>query len=113
MDAKRGSETVLSIDMLTQQLITWPSWRSAGGLKMKMGWINPDQKGRLKLLLPLLSNPSPLTYNEAFSSQLRKQQQQFDTLMSKVQAMVTTLQSDNSQAASTYSKGGPFNLDEG
>ena len=67
----------------------------------------PRPKGKVKVAAATTSTPSPLTYNEAFSRQLRKQQQQFDTLMSKVQAMVTTLQSHNSQAASTCSKGGP------
>ena len=42
-----------------------------------------------------------------FQGNCRKQQQQFDTLMSKVQAMVTTLQSHNAKAASTFNKGGP------
>ena len=64
----------------------------------------PRPKGKVKVAAATTSTPSPLTYNEAFSRQLRKQQQQFDTLMSKIQAMVTTLQSHNSQAASTCSK---------
>ena len=38
---------------------------------------------------------------------LEKQQQQFDSLMSKIQAMVTTLQSLNAKAASTFNKGAP------
>ena len=67
---------------------------------MRMGWVNPDPKGRL-VAAATTSTPSPSTYNDAFSRQLRKQQQQFDTLMSKVQAMVTTLQSHNAKAAST------------
>ena len=74
---------------------------------MKMGWGKPRPKGKVKVAAATTSTPSPLTYNEAFSRQLIKQQQQFDTLMSKVQAMVTTLQSHNSQAESTCSKGGP------
>ena len=64
-------------------------------------------KGKVKVAAATTSTPSPSTYNEAFSRQLRKQQQQFDTLMSKVQAMVTTLQSHNAKAASTFNKGGP------
>ena len=64
-------------------------------------------KGKVKVAAATTSTPSPSTYNDAFSRQLRKQQQQFDTLMSKVQAMVTTLQSHNAQAASTFKKGGP------
>ena len=67
----------------------------------------PRPKGKVKVAAATTSTPSPLTCNEAFSRQLRKQQQQFDTLMSKVQAMVNTLQSHNSQTASTCSKGGP------
>ena len=67
----------------------------------------PKQKGKVKVAAATTSTSTPLAYNEAFSRQLRKQQQQFDTLMSKVQAIVTTLQSHNSQAASTCSKGGP------
>ena len=63
-------------------------------------------KGKVKVAAATTST-SPSTYNEAFSRQLRKQQQQFDTLMSKVQAMVTTLQSHNAKAASTFNKGGP------
>ena len=67
----------------------------------------PRPKGKVKVAAATTSTPSPSTYNDAFSRQLRKQQQQFDTLMSKVQAMVTTLQSHNAQAASTFKKGGP------
>ena len=67
----------------------------------------PKPKGKVKVAAATTSTPSPSTYNDAFTRQLRKQQQQFDTLMSKVQAMVTTLQSHNAQAASTFNKGGP------
>ena len=42
-----------------------------------------------------------------FLNNLEKQQQQFEALMGKVQAMVTTLQSHNAQAASTFNKWGP------
>ena len=73
---------------------------------MKMGWVNLNPRERLKVAAATTSTP-PSTYNEAFSRQLRKQQQQFDTLMSKVQAMVNTLQSHNAKAASTFNKGGP------
>ena len=41
-----------------------------------------------------------------FLNNLEKKQQQFEVLMGKVQAMVTTLQSHNAQAASTFNKGG-------
>ena len=67
----------------------------------------PRAKGKVKVAAATTSTPSPSTYPDAFSRQLRKQQQQFDTLMSKVQAMVTTLQSHNAQAASTFKKAGP------
>ena len=39
----------------------------------------PRPKGKVKVAAATTSTPSPLTYNEAFSRQLRKQQQQFDT----------------------------------
>ena len=45
-------------------------------------------KGKVKVAAATTSTPSPSTYNEAFSRQLKKQQQQFDTLMGKVQAMM-------------------------
>ena len=61
-------------------------------------------KGKVKVAAATTSTPSPSTYNEAFSRQLKKQQQ-FDALMSKVQAMVNTLQSHNAKAASTFNKG--------
>ena len=68
------------------------------------GLGKPRPKGKVKVAAATTSTPSPSTFNEAFTRQLRKQQQQFDTLMSKVKAMVTTLQSHNTQAASTCSK---------
>ena len=63
-------------------------------------------KGKVKVAAASTTIPSPSSYNDAFSEQLRKQQQQFDALMGKVQAMVSTLQSHNAQAASTFNKGG-------
>ena len=70
-----------------------------------VGKIKP--KGKVKVDAATTTIPSPFSYNEAFPKQLRKQQQQFEALMGKVQAMVTTLQSHNAQAASTFNKGGP------
>ena len=70
-----------------------------------VGKIKP--KGKVKVAAATTTIPSPSSYNDAFSKQLRKQQQQFDALMGKVQAMVTTLQSHNAQASSTFNKGGP------
>ena len=64
-------------------------------------------KGKFKVAAATPSTPSPSSYNEAFSRQLKKQQQQFDTLMNKVQALVTTLQSHNTKAATTFHKGCP------
>ena len=43
--------------------------------------------------------------NDAFAKQLKRQQQQFNTLMGKVQAMVTNLQSHNAQATSSFRQG--------
>ena len=45
-------------------------------------------KGKIKSAAATTSSPS---YSDAFSKQHKKQQQQFDALMGKVQAMVTTL----------------------
>ena len=67
----------------------------------------PKPKGKVNIAAATTSTPSPSTYNDAFTRQFRKQQQQFDTLMCKVQAMVITLQSHNAQTASTFNKGGP------
>ena len=64
-------------------------------------------KGKVKVAATTTTATSPSTYNDAFTKQLRKQQQQFDALMGKVQAMVTTLQSHNAQATSSFHKGGP------
>ena len=49
-------------------------------------------KGKIKVAAATTTTSSP-SYNDAFAKQLKKQQQQFDALMSIVQAMVTTLQS--------------------
>ena len=47
------------------------------------------------------------TPNDAFAKQLKRQQQQFDTLMGKVQSMITTLQTHTAQATSTFQQGNP------
>ena len=47
------------------------------------------------------------TPNDAFAKQLKRQQQQFDTLMGKVQSMITTLQTHTAQATSTFRQGTP------
>ena len=63
------------------------------------------QKGRVKVAAATTTAISPSTYNDVFAKQFRKQQQQFEALSGKVQAMVTTLQSHNAQAASSFHKG--------
>ena len=70
-----------------------------------LGKIKP--KGKVKVAAATTTATSPSTYNDAFAKQLRKQQQQFDALMGKVQAMVTTLQLHSAQATSSFLKGGP------
>ena len=49
-------------------------------------------KGKVKIAAATVSSSA---HSDAFAKQLKRQQQQFDTLMGKVQAMVTTLQSQN------------------
>ena len=66
----------------------------------------PKTKGKLKIAAATISS----TPNDAFAKQLKRQQQQFDTLMGKVQSMITTLQSHTAQATSTFRQGKPFPL---
>ena len=61
-------------------------------------------KGKLKLLLPLLLQ-APLHIVMLLLNSLKSNQQQFDALMGKVQAMVTTLQSHNTHATSSFHQG--------
>ena len=56
----------------------------------------PKTKGKLKIAATTISS----TPNDAVAKQLKRQQQQFDTLMGKVQSMTTTLQSHTAQATS-------------
>ena len=63
-------------------------------------------KGKIEVAAATTTTSSP-SYSDAFAKQLKKQQQQFDALMSKVQAMVTTLQSHNAQATSSFHQGSP------
>ena len=49
----------------------------------------------------------PSAQNDVLAKQLKRQQQQFDTLRGKVQAMVTTLQSHTAQATSSVRQGNP------
>ena len=92
--------------MLTQQLTIWPSWKNAGRLKIRMGWVRLNLRGKVKVAAATTTSSSP-SYSDAFAKQLKKQQQQFDALMGKVQAMVTKLQSDNAQATSSFHQGDP------
>ena len=62
-------------------------------------------KGKVKIAAATASSSA---HNDAFAKQLKRQQQQFDTLMGKVQAMVTTLQSQNAQATSSFRQGNPL-----
>ena len=66
-----------------------------------------QQRGKVKVAVATTTATPSSTYNDVFAKQLRKQQQQFDALMGKVKAMVTTLQSHNTQATSSFQKGGP------
>ena len=70
-----------------------------------VGKVKP--KGKIKVAAATTTTSSP-SYSDAFAKQLKKQQQQqVDALMGKVQAMVTTLQSHNAQATSSFCQGGP------
>ena len=55
-------------------------------------------KGKLKITAATISS----TQNDALAKQLKRQQQQFDTLMGKVQSMIATLQSHTAQASSNF-----------
>ena len=61
-------------------------------------------KGKVKIAA---ATANSYAKNDAFVKQLKRQQQQFDTLMGKVHAKVTTLQSHNAQATSSFRQGNP------
>ena len=61
-------------------------------------------KGKVKIVATTASSS---VQNDAFAKQLKRQQKQFDNLMAKVQAMVTTLQSQNAQATFSFRQGKP------
>ena len=63
----------------------------------------PKPTGKLKIAAATIFS----TPNDAFAKQLKRQQQQFDTLMGKVQSMITTLQTHTAQATSTFRQGNP------
>ena len=71
---------------------------------MRIGWVKLRLRGKLKLLLLLLA---PLHTVMLLQNSFKKKQQQFDALMGKVQAMVTTLQAQNAQATSSFHQGNP------
>ena len=58
----------------------------------------PKSKGKLKIAAATI----PSSQNDTLATQLKMQQQQFDTLMGKVQSMITTLQFPIAQATSTF-----------
>ena len=65
----------------------------------EVGKVKP--KGKIKVAAATTTTSSP-SYSDAFAKQLKKQQQQFDAPMDIIQAMVTTLQSHNAQATSSF-----------
>ena len=69
-----------------------------------MGKVKAKRKIKVAAATTTTSSPS---YSDAFAKQLKKQQQQFDALMGKVQAMVTTLQAHNAMATSSSCQGNP------
>ena len=60
-------------------------------------------KGKLKIAAATISS----TTNDALAKQSKRQQQQFDTLMGKVQTMITTVQTHTAQASSPFRQGNP------
>ena len=74
-----------------------------------VGKVKP--KGKINIAAATTTTSSH-SYSDTFAKQLKKQQQQFEAIMGKVQAMVTTLQSHNAQATSSFCQG-PFIRDEG
>ena len=67
-----------------------------------VGKIKP--KGKVKVAAATTTASSP-SFSDDFAKQLKKQQEQFDALMGKIQAMVTTLQSHNTQATPSFHQG--------
>ena len=66
-------------------------------------------KGKLKIAAATISS----TQSDAIAKQLKRQQQQLDTLMGKMQSMIATLQSHTAQASSTFRQGNPCLWNEG
>ena len=63
----------------------------------------PKPKGKLKIAAATISS----TPNDASAKQLKRQQQQLDMLIGKVQSMITRLQTHTAQATSTFRQGNP------
>ena len=63
----------------------------------------PKPKWKLKTAAATISS----TPYDAFAKQLKRQQQKFETLMGKVQSMITTLQTHTVQATFTFRQGNP------
>ena len=70
-----------------------------------VGQAKAKAKGKIKIAAAAIN--SPLSYSDAFAKQLKKQQQQFETLMGKVQTLVSTLQAHNAQSTSSFRQGNP------
>ena len=58
-----------------------------------------DRAGKSKIIgkLKVAAATIPSTQSDALAKQLKRQQQQFDTLMGKMQSMIATLQSQTTQ----------------
>ena len=61
-------------------------------------------KGKVKIAA---ATTIPSSQNDPLAKTIKRQQQQFDTLMGKVQAMVTILHSHTAQATSSFRQGNP------
>ena len=93
--------------MLTQQLIICPFLGKCRKAEDEDGVGRVKSKGKIKVAAATTTTSSP-SYSDAFAKQLKKQHQQFDAIMGKVQAMVTTLQSHNTQTTSSFCQGNPL-----
>ena len=64
-------------------------------------------KSKIKGKLKVAAATIPSTQSDAFTKQLKRQQQQFDTLMGKWPSMITTLQLQTAQVSKTFRQGYP------
>ena len=60
-------------------------------------------KGKLKAAAATI----PSTQSDEMTKQLKKQEQQFDTMMGKMKTLVTTLQTQTGQASTSFRQGNP------